>query len=295
MLYAFGALIEPGDEVIAATPHYPCYPNFVRFFGGTFVEAPTDPRDGYRLDPAVVRAAVTSRTRLLLVNSPSNPTGAVLGEERLRQLADIGVPMLSDEIYGDLTYGAPSVTTLRVSPDATVADGCSKRYAMTGWRIGYLVAPQALMRTLQTMQQSFMISAGALAQQAALTALTEGDQETERMRTQYHRRRDIMVDLLRDLGFGVPVMPEGAFYVFADASRYTENAMAFAFELLECAGVAVTPGLDFGEAGRRSLRFCYAASEDDIREAARRIREYLTCRTTGRTSRSGSSTSTPNP
>ncbi|MBM3493861.1 MAG: pyridoxal phosphate-dependent aminotransferase [Armatimonadetes bacterium] len=278
MLYAFGALIEAGDEVIAATPHYPCYPNFVRFFGGTFVEVPTDLQDGYRLDSDAVRAAITPRTKLLLLNSPSNPTGAVLDIERMRRLAEIGVPILSDEIYHGLVYGPDAPTILAAAPDAVVVDGLSKRYAMTGWRLGYLIAPHGLMRTLQIMQQNFMISANAFVQDAAIAALAKADADTARMRAEYLQRRDVMVDLLCGLGFGVPVKPEGAFYVFADASRFTDNSLAFAFGVLECAGVAVAPGVDFGEAGRRSIRLCYAASEDAIREAARRIAEYLACR-----------------
>ncbi len=278
MFYALGALIEPGDEVLAATPHYPCYPNFVRFFGGKFVPVPTDPNDGYRLDPGRVRAAVTGRTKLLLVNSPSNPTGAVLREDRLRELADLGVPILSDEIYHGLVYGDAAPSALQCASDAIIADGFSKRHAMTGWRLGYLVAPTKLMRTLQTMQQNFLISASAFVQEAALTALAEGDCYTADMVRSYRRRRDLAVELFRDLGFGIPTVPEGAFYVFADASKFTRDSLAFAFELLECAGVAVAPGVDFGEAGRRSIRLCYAASEEAIREAAARIGQYLGCR-----------------
>jgi len=164
-----------------------------------------------------------------------------------------------------------------------VVDGFSKSYAMTGWRLGYLIAPTHLMRALQTMKQSFLISAGAFVQRAALEALRSGDAETARMAASYRRRRDLMVRLFRELGFGIPVVPEGAFYVFADASRFTQDSVAFAFELLEFAGVAVAPGLDFGEAGRRSVRLCYAASEENIIEAARRIGEYLECRSLPRT------------
>ncbi len=278
MLYAFGAMVEPGDEVIAATPHYPCYPNFIRFFGGRMVEVPTDPHDGYRLDPDAVRSAITPRTRLILLNSPSNPTGAVLEPDRMRALCELGLPIVSDEIYHGLTYGEPATTALRFRPDAVVVDGFSKRYAMTGWRLGYLIAPSFMMRTFQTMQQNLFISPNAFVQEAAMAALEEGDDDTARMRETYGRRRDLMVGLFRELGFAIPAMPQGAFYVLADASRYTDDSLAFAFELLECANVAVAPGVDFGEAARRAIRLCYAASDDAIREAANRVREYLACR-----------------
>ncbi len=278
MLMAFGALIRPGDEVIFATPHYPCYPNFIRFFGGTAVEVPTDASDGYRLDPSRVKNAVTDRTRLLLLNSPANPTGAVLDADRITALADIGVPILSDEIYRCIVYSGDAPSALSVTENAIVVDGFSKRYSMTGWRLGYIVAPQPMMRTLQTMQQNFMISAGAFVQEAAVTALDQGDPATAEMVGAYRTRRDLMVALFRSLGFGIPTLPAGAFYVFADASRFTRDSLAFAFELLECAGVAVAPGIDFGEAGRACVRLCYAASETDILEAARRISTYLECR-----------------
>lgn len=278
MLFAFGALIEPGDEVLAATPHYPCYPNFVRFFGGTFVGVPTRAEDGYRLDPDEVARRITPRTRLILVNSPSNPTGAVLREDRLRALASLGLPILSDEIYHGLVYGPPAPSLLQITDHGIVVDGFSKRYAMTGWRLGYLIAPTGLMRVLQTLQQNFMISASSIAQEAAVAALAEGDACTERMAASYRRRRDLMIRLFRELGFRIPLEPEGAFYVFADVSAFTDDSVKFAYELLECAGVAVAPGADFGEAGRRSVRLCYAASEEDIAEAARRIEEYLECR-----------------
>ncbi len=275
LLYLFGALLNPGDEVLAATPHYPCYPNFIRFFGGTFVPVPTDPMDGYRLDPAEVRRRVTPRTRALLLNSPSNPTGAVLTRDRMAALADIGVPILSDEIYHDLVYGEPAASALEFSPDAWVLDGFSKRFAMTGWRLGYLVAPAGCMRPLQILQQNFLISAAPFAQRAGVAALALGDSAVAPLREAYDARRRLTVKLLHELGFGVPAMPEGAFYVFADASRYTGDSLAFAFELLEATGVAIAPGIDFGDAGRCAIRVSYAASEENLREAASRIGEYL--------------------
>ncbi len=278
MLYVFGALIDPGDEVIVGTPHYPCYPNFVRFFGGRLVEVPTDPADGYRLDPDRVREAITPRTRAILLNSPANPTGAVLDADRLRAMAGLGVPIVSDEIYHGLEYGARAHTMLEFAPDAFVLDGFSKRYAMTGWRLGWLVAPAGTIRTFQKLQQNFLISPGAAAQHAGIMALDHCAADVEAMRQVYDQRRKVTVELFRELGFGVSVMPQGAFYAFADASRFTQDSYAFAFELLECAGVGVTPGVDFGEAGRRAIRLSYASSEDSIREAARRIGEYLECR-----------------
>jgi len=274
-LYLFAALAEPGAEILAATPHYSCYPNFIRFFGGRMVEVPTDPRDGYRLDPDRVKSSISSRTRAILINSPSNPTGAVLDADRMRALAGLGLPVVSDEIYHGLVYENRARSILEFTDRAYVLDGFSKRYAMTGWRLGYLVAPKKELRAFQKMQQNFLISANPFVQRAGIAALEKGGPAVERMRQVYDRRRQAMAAMLRSIGFGIPVLPDGAFYIFADASKWTDDSYAFAFELLEKAGVAVTPGVDFGEAGRRSIRFTYANSEENIREAARRLGEYL--------------------
>jgi (5-formylfuran-3-yl)methyl phosphate transaminase len=275
-LYIFAALVEHGDEVILGTPHYSCYPNFIRFFGGRMVEVPTDPADGYRLDPDRVRKAITSRTKAIIINSPSNPTGAVLDGARMKAIADLGLPVISDEIYHGLVHEGGAHTILEFTDRAYVIDGFSKRYAMTGWRLGYLICPAEDLRAFQKMQQNFLISANSFVQRAGIAALSkEGDEAVERMRQVYDKRRKLMVELMREVGFGIPVMPQGAFYVFADASRWTDDSYKFAFELLEKAGVGVAPGVDFGQAGKRAVRFSYASSEENIREAARRLGGYL--------------------
>jgi aspartate/methionine/tyrosine aminotransferase len=275
-LYLFAALVEKDDEVLVGTPHYSCYPNFIRFFGGRMVEVPTDPGDGYRLDPDRLKRAITPRTRAILINSPSNPTGSVLDRERMAAIAALGVPVVSDEIYHGLVYEGREHSILEFTPRAYVLDGFSKRYAMTGWRLGYLVCPVEDLRAFQKMQQNFLISANSFVQRAGIAALSkEGEAAVARMRAVYDQRRKLMVELMRGVGFGIPVVPQGAFYVFADASKWTENSYDFAFELLEKAGVGVAPGVDFGQAGKRAVRFSYASSEENIREAARRLGEYL--------------------
>ncbi len=275
-LYLFAALIEDGDEVLVGTPHYSCYPNFIRFFGGRMVEVPTDPADGYRLDPDRVRKMIKPRTRAILINSPSNPTGAVLDAERMKAIAKLGIPIISDEIYHGLVYEGRAHSILEFAEKAYVLDGFSKRFAMTGWRLGYLVSPAEDLRVFQKMQQNFLISANSFVQRAGIAALSkEGDEAVARMRAVYDKRRKLMVELMRGVGFGIPVMPQGAFYVFADASKWTDDSYKFAFELLEKAGVGVAPGVDFGQAGKRAVRFSYASSEENIQEAARRLGEYL--------------------
>ena len=176
MLLVFSLLVDPGDEVVIGTPHYPCYPSFVRACGGVPVFVPTDPARGYPLDPDAVRAAVTPRTRAIVVGSPANPTGAVQSAETLRAIAALGVPLVSDEIYDGLVYGGARVTSaLAVSDDAYVLDGFSKRYAMTGFRLGWLVAPRERVRPLQILSQNLFISANRFVQRAGIAALAHGD------------------------------------------------------------------------------------------------------------------------
>jgi aspartate/methionine/tyrosine aminotransferase len=270
MLLVFLLLLERGDEAILGTPHYPCYPHFIRICGGVPVLIPTDPEEGYRLDPDAVRRAVTPRTRAIVVSSPANPTGAVQDAETLQALAALGLPIVSDEIYDGLVYDGARVTSaLEVSEQAYVLDGFSKRYAMTGFRLGYAVVPQPALRPLQVMQQNLFISANRLA------ALREGAESVEAMCRAYDRRRMLLVEGLRKLGFRVPVLPQGAFYVFADARAFGGDSLELAFEILERAKVGTCPGIDFGQAGEGWLRFCSAASEASIAEALERLARVL--------------------
>lgn len=276
MLLVFSLLVEPGDEVVLAEPHYPCYPNFIRYCGGTPVSVRTRAEDAYHLDVDAVRRAITPRTRAIIVSSPANPTGAVQPGETLRALAELGLPLVSDEIYDGLTYDGVRVTSaLEVTDQAYVLDGFSKRYAMTGFRLGWVVAPTDAMRPLQIMQQNLFISANRFVQHAGIAALRGGRGAVEAMRLEYARRREILVAGLRELGFGVPSLPEGAFYVLADAARFGSDSRALANDLLERAHVGVAPGVDFGAAGEGKLRFCYAVSEARLREALSRMEKVL--------------------
>ncbi len=276
MLLVFLLLVDPGDEVVLAAPHYPCYPNFVHVAGGVPVFVETSPEDGYRLDPDRVRAALTTRTRAIVVASPANPTGAIQDAETLRALAGLGVPLVSDEIYDGLVYDGHVVTSaLGMSDDVFVLDGFSKRYAMTGFRLGYVVAPAHAARPLQTLAQSLFISASHFVQRAGIAALAHGASTLREMHTAYARRRTLLVEGLRGIGFEVPTPPAGAFYVFADARRFGADSRSLAFELLERAHVAVTPGIDFGAAGEGFLRVSYARSDAAIERALERLRSAL--------------------
>jgi aspartate/methionine/tyrosine aminotransferase len=277
MLLVFGLLVEGGGEVVIPTPHYPCYPNFVRFCGGTPVFVPTSAADGWQVDVGAVRRALGPRTRAIVVGSPANPTGAVQDAAALRALGALGVPLVADEIYDGLLFdGARAPSALAACEGAFVLDGFSKRYAMTGFRLGCVVAPDdAALRALQVMQQNLFISASEFAQRAGIAALAEGEATRQAMVAAYQRRRGRLVDGLRKLGFGVPAPPRGAFYVFADARAFSGDSRRLAFDLLEGAHVAVTPGVDFGVAGEGWLRFTLSAPDEAIDEALARIGRVL--------------------
>jgi len=276
LLLVFTYLLDPGDEVVLGTPHYACYPNLIRAAGGVPIFVPTRAKDGYPLRAVDVRRALTPRTRAIVVSSPANPTGAIQTRADLEQLHALGVPLVSDEIYDGLVYDGARVTSaLELGDDVFVLDGFSKRYAMTGFRLGYAIAPQAAMRTLQSLAQNLFISVSSFAQRAGIAALEHGEATTASMREAYGARRNLLIDGLERLGFEVPVAPRGAFYVFADARRFGSDSRKLASQILERAHVAVTPGVDFGEAGEGFLRFSCTAPDSEIEEALDRIGNLL--------------------
>jgi aspartate/methionine/tyrosine aminotransferase len=275
MLLLFLALLNPGDEVILSDPHYACYPNFVKHAEGVVVDVPTEEEDGFQLHPEAVRARLTPRTRALLLNSPANPTGTVLAHDRMAALAGLGPWVISDEIYHGLTYEGEEHTILEYTDRAFVLNGFSKAYAMTGWRLGYLIAPKEFIPTLRRLHMNFFISCNDFVQWAGLAALREAGPDVARMRATFDERRRAMVAGLRALGLGVAREPTGAFYVLANARRWTAKSYDFAFELLEGAHVAVTPGIDFGTQAEGYLRFSYANALERIQAALTRLRTFL--------------------
>ncbi|MGD8861940.1 MAG: pyridoxal phosphate-dependent aminotransferase [Myxococcales bacterium] len=270
-------LLDPGDEVIIPTPHYPCYPNMAAACDGrpVFVETAAD--DGYRIDVDAVRRAITGRTRCILIAAPANPTGAVQPREVIEGLCELGLPILSDEIYDQLLFdGARVHSPLSMCPErGFVFDGFSKRYAMTGFRLGYVIAPPAAARTLQTMQQNLHISASHFGQRAGIAALQHGAPHVKRMVKAYAGRRALLYDGLRALGLGVGRAPDGAFYILADARHLDADSKRLSRRLLEDAHVSIAPGRDFGAAAEGHLRFCYATSEERIELGLRRLRAIL--------------------
>jgi aspartate/methionine/tyrosine aminotransferase len=275
MLLLFSTLLDTGDEVLLTDPRYAVYPNLIRYPGGTCVDAPTWESDGFQCRPGEFAARVTPRTKAVLINSPANPTGAVMAAASLRETAALGPWVISDEIYHGLTYEGAEHTMLEFTDRAFVLNGFSKAYAMTGWRVGYLIAPREFMRALQVAHGNFFISSNEFVQWAALAALTEAAEDAQRFRQIFDQRRRAMVAGLRRIGLGVSVDPTGAFYVLANARRFGADSKALAFEILEHAHVGVTPGVDFGSRAEGYLRFSYANSLERIEEAVDRISRYL--------------------
>ena len=275
LFMVFASLLDPGDEVILGNPYYSCYPNYITFLSGVPVYVPLSADDGFRLSPGEVRKKLSHKTKAILVNSPANPTGAVMTPAMLEGIASLGHTTVSDEIYHGLTYGKKARSMLEFTDNTFVLGGFSKRYAMTGWRIGYAVAPKEFLRPMQKLQQSFQISPSAITQEAAIAALQSGKGDADKMKKEFHKRRNVMIKGLRSIGFEVKTVPEGAFYVFVKCSFIDPDSYRLAVSILRETGVAVTPGIDFGSGGEKHLRFTYAASIGRIREGIRRLGIFL--------------------
>ena len=279
MLLLFAALCDPGDEVILSDPHYSCYPNIIRFVDAVPVKVRVREEDAFAYRPDEVRAHITDRTRAILINSPSNPTGCLLTAGTMRELAALGVPIISDEIYHGLTYEGEEHSILEFTDTAVVLNGFSKLYAMTGWRLGYAIVPDELLRPMQKMQQNFFISASDFIQSAGARALLGCAGEIEAMYQEYKRRRDFTVRRAREIGLGLATEPTGAFYVFGNAKRFCErfdgSSYALALDILAEAKVAVTPGIDFGEGGEGYIRLSYASDLEKIAEGMERLGAYF--------------------
>ena len=283
MLLMFAALLEAGEEVIISDPAYACYPNFISFVGGEVVRVPVSEDDAFQYRPEEIAKRLTPRTKAIVINSPANPTGQLLGPERMQAIAELapgreGPPyVVSDEIYHGLVYEGSEHSILEYTDNAFVLNGFSKLYAMTGWRLGYLIAPPHYLRPLQKMHQNFAICAPSVSQWAGLAALSDprAAAEVERMRSRYNARRLRLVEGLKELGLGIEVTPTGAFYVLARADHIDPDDYRLAFDILEKAGVAVTPGRDFGPGGEGYLRFSYANNLANIEEGLSRLADYL--------------------
>jgi len=279
MLILFSALLDEGDEVILSDPHYACYTNFIKFLQATPVTVPVYEKDGFQYRTESIKEKITNRTKGIVINSPSNPTGNLLSEEWMRQIAGLGPYVISDEIYHGLVYEGKAHSILEFTDRAMVFNGFSKLYAMTGFRLGYVIAPRPFIRPMQKVQQNFFISANAMVQMAGIAALKNAGPDIKRMRETYDQRRKYMIARLKEIGLGITVEPTGAFYVFANAKHINPDSYRLAFDILENAHVGVTPGIDFGKYGEGYLRFSYANSIENIKTGMDRIEAYLKSKT----------------
>ena len=279
---AIRALVQPGDEVIIPEPCFVCYEPITQLTGGVPVHIATRVEDGFRLTAEALRAAITPRTKLLILPYPNNPTGAVMSQQDLEGIADVlrgtDILVLSDEIYAELTYGLDRHISIAALPDmwerTIVVNGFSKAYSMTGWRLGYAAAPAPIIRVMTKIHQSCIMSAPTTSQYAAIVALRGCDDEIEMMRDEYNRRRRYVVKALNEMGLTC-FEPRGAFYVFPSIACSGLTSAEFCEMLLKEQEVAIIPGDAFGASGEGYARISYAYSVDHLETAMRRIRRFL--------------------
>ncbi|MEE8354111.1 MAG: aminotransferase class I/II-fold pyridoxal phosphate-dependent enzyme [Dehalococcoidales bacterium] len=278
---AMRAILNPGDEVIIADPCYVSYEPCVILAGGKTVPVPTREEDAFELSAAEVESRITDRTRAILIGYPANPTGAVMGQESMRELAEVagrhGLTVVSDEIYAKLVYGVEHTCVAALpgmQPSTILLGGFSKAYAMTGWRIGYAAAPKDIIAAMTKIHQYTMMCAPTMAQVAAIEALRHGEESAAEMVNDYNRRRLVMVKGLRDIGLSC-FEPKGAFYAFPSIRSTGMTSEEFAEGLLTEEKVVVVPGSAFGAGGEGHVRCCYATSMAEIKEALTRMRRFV--------------------
>jgi len=274
-------LVNPGEKVLLADPGYPCNRHFVELVNGVPVPVPVGPESGFQLTAAQTLAAWEEGVQAVLVATPSNPTGTLLDPGQLAELwravSGRGARLIVDEMYQGLVYGIQAHTALSFSDEVFIINSFSKYFGMTGWRLGWIVAPEAYVEAIDRLAQNIFLAAPTLSQYAALAGF---ELETltilERRRQAFQERRDFLLPTLRELGFEIPASPQGAFYLYADCSRFSDDSGDLADRLLSRAGVAVTPGMDFGRnQPERYLRFAYTTSLDQLREGVTRIGDFL--------------------
>jgi len=269
------SLLDPGDEVIITDPHYACYPQIIKIAGGVPKTLRIHEEEGFQVDIQALKKVITKKTKAILVNSPSNPTGVVLEPILMKEISELGPHIISDEIYHGLVYEGEAHSICEFSENAFVVNGMSKLYSMTGWRLGYLVAPDEFIRPIQKLQQNLFISPNPFVQRAGVVALRQATENVRKMVQTFAERRKMMIEGLNELGFNIRSEPKGAFYVFVNTTGLGDNSHKLAFDILEKAHVAVSPGIDFGQGGEGYLRFSYATSLECIGEGIKRLEKYI--------------------
>lgn len=269
------SIIEPGDEVVITDPHYACYPQIIKIAGGVPKTFRIFEEEGFQIDIDRLKEVITPKTKAIIINSPANPTGVVLKPEVMKEISELGVMVISDEIYHGLVYEGEARTIYEVTDKAFAVNGFSKFYSMTGWRLGYMIAPEEFIRPIQKLQQNLFISPNSFVQKAGVQALKNAKTDALKMVEIFDERRKTMIEGIKELGFNLESEPKGAFYVFVDASKLNPDSHELAFDILDKAHIAVTPGIDFGEGGEGYLRLSYATSTSNIKEGIQRLGEYI--------------------
>ncbi len=280
LLLTMGMVISEGDEVLMPDPSYPCNRHFVSSMGGSARLIPVGAETDYQLTSLLVEQNWTERTVGVMVASPSNPTGTLMDHDELQKIVEFvrgrGGVVIVDEIYHGLSYDGQVRTALDISDDVFVINSFSKYFAMTGWRLGWAVMPEGYVEHFEKLAQNLYISNSDVAQRAALSAFDpETIEEAEKNRSRYKAQRDFLLPALRDLGFKIPVEPSGAFYIYADCTNFTNDSYSFSHDVLEKAGVAIAPGLDFGDhRANEHVRFSYPKPIPVLQEGIRRLKEF---------------------
>ncbi len=281
LLLTLALLIDRDDQILLADPGYPCNRHFIRTLEGEALGVPVGPESNYQLSAELIERHWTPRTRGVLIASPSNPTGTIVARAELERIRDVvagrGGALIVDEIYLGLSYAGRPRSALELSDEAFVISSFSKYFNMTGWRLGWLVAPRRHVRDIEKLAQNLYISPAAPSQRAALACFAPQTLAIlEERRREFQARRDFLVPALRDLGFRIPVMPGGGFFVYADCSVFGLDSERFALEVLEAAGVAFTPGVDFGRNRPEAhVRFAYTIARPLLEEGTRRLARWL--------------------
>ena len=281
LLLISALLVDAGSRVLMADPAYPCNRHFLRLVEGRARLVNTGPESGYQLTPEQIEQHWDADTVAVLAASPANPSGSVLSGAQLSAMAEatrrLGGELIVDEIYHGLTYGCDATSVLEVAPDAWVLNSFSKYFGMTGWRLGWLIAPEEAVPELEKLAQNLYICAPHLAQQAALAAFSDESLAIcEARREAFHQRRDFLLPALRELGFRIPYTPEGAFYLYADVSGFGGDAQRLCQHLIETEHVAITPGLDFGHhRAAEHVRFAYTSALPRLEQAVERMERGL--------------------
>ncbi len=280
-LLALGVSVNPGDEILMADPCYPCNSNFVRLFEGKALALPVDATTNYQLTSKLIMQNWSQSTKGALIASPSNPTGTLIEAEVFKQCIELvndkGGCFYSDEIYHGLVYGKNPPTALEYSNNTFVINSFSKYFGMTGWRAGWLIVPDDFVDATEKLAQNIFIATPTLSQYAALAAFDCPTlEELETRRAEFANRRDFLYGALVNLGFEIPVKPDGAFYIYANCAKFTNDSYQFALDLLEAEGVAITPGKDFGSnKADQHLRFAYTTTIDRMSVAMQRLEKFI--------------------